>query len=268
MPILGLGLGLHRAFMGSGLDSDVLAFAAESGATDLDGLNDLVKYLKAESLYSNFVIYPMKSAQNAGSGSTVYSLGGKTTNGMTLVNSPTWGADSVSFDGINQHGSIADFIGSETLSVFLCADITDSAIDADWVNQYGAAGDNRSWRMFQEGGVVGDPLALIRSSDGTSSNLEFYAGTKLGLGVSTTFVASWINGAGRNLWSNKTEISLSYLSGTPQTSRSNEAVDIKLAALGAGHDNPTEMDAAALAFIGTALTTLQRETITDFINAL
>src|SRR6056297_2999065 len=70
------------------IEPEVQAFAAESGATDLTGLNTLTRYLKQEGLYDNFVIYPMKSAQNAGSGATVYGLGGLNTNDMTLVNSP------------------------------------------------------------------------------------------------------------------------------------------------------------------------------------
>jgi len=105
----------HRV---AGLDSDVQAFETESGATDLTGLNNLVVYLKGEGLYSNFVIYPMKSAQNAGSGSTVYSLGGITTNDMTLVNSPTWGASGLAFNGTTQAGRVSDYTGGGSFTLF------------------------------------------------------------------------------------------------------------------------------------------------------
>jgi len=89
----------HRV---AAIDSDVQAFATESGATDLTGLNNLVVYLKGEGLYSSFVIYPMKSAQNAGSGSTVYSLGGLTTVDLTIVAGAPWTSTGIDLNGTNQ----------------------------------------------------------------------------------------------------------------------------------------------------------------------
>jgi hypothetical protein len=81
---------------------EIAAFAAESGATDLTGLTNLVVYLKQENLYDNFVIYPMKSAQNAGSGSTVYSLGGLTTVDLTIVAGAPWTSAGIDLNGTNQ----------------------------------------------------------------------------------------------------------------------------------------------------------------------
>jgi hypothetical protein len=89
----------HRV---AAIDSDVQAFATESGATDLTGLNNLAVYLKGEGLYSNFVIYPMKSAQNAGSGSTVYGLGGLTTVDLTIVASAPWTSAGIDCNGTTQ----------------------------------------------------------------------------------------------------------------------------------------------------------------------
>ena len=89
----------HRV---AAIDSDVQAFATESGATDLTGLNNLVVYLKGEGLYSSCVIYPMKSAQNAGSGSTVYSLGGLTTVDLTIVAGAPWTSAGIDLNGTNQ----------------------------------------------------------------------------------------------------------------------------------------------------------------------
>ena len=82
--------------------AEIAAFAAESGATDLTGLTNLVVYLKQENLYDNFVIYPMKSAQNAGSGSTVYSLGGLTTVDLTIVAGAPWTSAGIDLNGTNQ----------------------------------------------------------------------------------------------------------------------------------------------------------------------
>ena len=133
MPTIGLGLGLTKGVRPL-LDADVKAFKEESGATSVGGLNNLVRYLKSESLYDNFVIYPMKSAQNAGSGSTVYGLGGLTSNNMTLVNSPTWGSGGVTFaSASSQYGNIGTVGGGggvEMIARVAYANATPAAAEA------------------------------------------------------------------------------------------------------------------------------------------
>lgn len=92
---------LWRAW-GGGIDPDAQAFIDASGATDIQGINDFVKGVKALGLWSSMVCWPLRSSQNAGTGSTAYSLGGLGTYNGTLVNGPTWGADGVSFGGNTQ----------------------------------------------------------------------------------------------------------------------------------------------------------------------
>jgi hypothetical protein len=58
---------------------------------------DFVKGVKALGLWNNFVCWPLRSSQNAGTGTTAFSLGGLGTFNGTLVNGPTWGANGVSF---------------------------------------------------------------------------------------------------------------------------------------------------------------------------
>jgi len=78
-------------------DPDAVAFAATSGATDIDAISDFVKGVKRLGLWSNMVCWPLRSTQNAGTGTTAYSLGGLGTFNGTLVNGPTWGSDGVAF---------------------------------------------------------------------------------------------------------------------------------------------------------------------------
>jgi hypothetical protein len=87
---------LWRAW-GGGIDPDAQAFIDASGATDIQGINDFVKGVKALGLWSSMVCWPLRSTQNAGTGSTAYSLGGLGTYNGTLVNGPTWGADGIAF---------------------------------------------------------------------------------------------------------------------------------------------------------------------------
>jgi prepilin-type processing-associated H-X9-DG protein len=93
------------------IDADATAFVAASGATDFDAINRFVIGMKTLGLYSSMVCWPLRSTQNAGTGSTAYSLGGLGTYNGTLVNGPTWGADGVNFDGTStyiQNASLSD----------------------------------------------------------------------------------------------------------------------------------------------------------------
>ena len=88
-----------------GLDRDTIAFAQRvrvgSGTTILPNnliqLNKFVVGIKRMGIWNQMVCWPMRSTQNAGRGSTVYSLGGLGTFNGTMVNGPTWGTDGVTF---------------------------------------------------------------------------------------------------------------------------------------------------------------------------
>lgn len=270
MATLGLGLSLSN-YSPSIIDRDVQAFASESGATDLGALNDLVKYLKAESLYDNFVIYPMKSAQNAGSGSTVYSLGGLTTNDMGLANLPSWDTTGITFDGVNQAGSISDFLGSETITAFARASVPTPSYTSETLFAHADTNSLRSWfSSFSSTG--GNGFAVARSSDGSvnSSMFDVYKDNSAHDTSDLTYVSQWIAGGSRATWRDKTSKSLSLAFGTPQTSRLNVAVDVTFAALlsTGSLSSFLSCEAAAFAVANTSITTAQREAITDFINAL
>jgi hypothetical protein len=100
--MLGLGLGIKKQnsiFAPSGYDPDALAFAALSGATDIASLSSFCVAVKALGLWSNLMCWPARSAQNAGTGVTLYALGGAVTvnSPMTLINGPTWSANGLIF---------------------------------------------------------------------------------------------------------------------------------------------------------------------------
>lgn len=86
----------------SGFDADAAAYFERAGVTDATAKNQInafVKGVKDLSLYNSMVCYPLRSSQNKGSGSIVYSLGGFGTYNGTLVGSPTWGTNGIAFDG-------------------------------------------------------------------------------------------------------------------------------------------------------------------------
>jgi len=98
---LGLGLRLGSGTF-AGFDADAAAYFDRAGVTDATAksqINAFVKGVKALGLYNSMVCWPLRSAQNAGTGLTAYSLGGLGTYDGTLVNSPTRGADGINLVG-------------------------------------------------------------------------------------------------------------------------------------------------------------------------
>jgi len=88
-----------------GLDADTIAFAnrvrAGSGKIILNEhlkqINRFIIGVKKLGLWSSMVCWPMRSIHNAGTGSTVYSLGGLGVYNGTMINAPTWEQNGVFF---------------------------------------------------------------------------------------------------------------------------------------------------------------------------
>jgi hypothetical protein len=209
----------------------------------------------------------MKSAQNAGSGSTVYGLGGLTSNNMTLVNSPTWGSDGVTFNAASsQYGTISDFLGGGTVNLFWTGTNTSATggLDLPCFGQYDYGASQRSVAIAK--GSTGT-LRVARSEDGTAA--EIYQSGAFPP-VSSTVSAEWVSGGGRAAFINKDAQSLSLIVGSAQTERLNTSVNVTVMAyLNNGTGEYFSSGTVIIAgVIETALTTAQREAITDLINAL
>jgi hypothetical protein len=83
-----------------GLDADAVAYFERAGVTDATAKSQISAFVvgvKALGLYNNMVSWPLRSAQNKGSGSIGYSLGGLQTANATLVNGSTWTANGTPF---------------------------------------------------------------------------------------------------------------------------------------------------------------------------
>jgi hypothetical protein len=93
----------------SGFDADAAAYFERAGVTDATAkgqINAFVKGVKDLGLYNEMVCWLLRSSQNAGTGTTAYSLGGLITTNGTLTNGPTWGTNGVTFDGTNDYITI------------------------------------------------------------------------------------------------------------------------------------------------------------------
>jgi hypothetical protein len=259
---------------------ETFAFAAASGATDLQPLDNLFRYVIGAGLWSNFRIYPQKSAQNAGSGSTVYGAGGLTANNGTLIGSPTWGAGGITFNTSTQLMRISDFLGTSTLTVWVRRNGA-LANGGAAIAQWDAGTNDRSIQFFESTAAAGgtNSQAMLRSADGTNNNavpgLESFR-----TGVNETWpttdatqVVQWVDGGARFLWVNNTSTAITTATGsaTAQNQRFNTSVDVTQNA-NLNNNSPGSFlggEFTALAFLeGPEPTTTQRETITNLINAL
>ncbi len=94
-------------------DSDASSYFTTAGVTEVAAKQQISRFvtgIKDLGLWSSMVCWPLRSSQNAGTGTTAYSLGGLGTYNGTLTNGPTWGTDGVDLDGINDF--IATSIGN------------------------------------------------------------------------------------------------------------------------------------------------------------
>jgi hypothetical protein len=84
-------------FARRGIDPDAADFCSRSGASDRAALSAFVRGVKDLGLWESMVCWPLRSAQNAGTGTTAYSLGGLTSSNGSFENSPTWTPSGVEF---------------------------------------------------------------------------------------------------------------------------------------------------------------------------
>lgn len=255
------------------LDREIQRFRHLTGARDISIHNEMARYARARGVINNLVVYPMIARQNAGTGATVYPWGGLTRNQMTLFNGPGWTSDGLTFAAASsQYGSIPDFLGSETITVFVRTAVnpTVGSGRTDVICQADFGLNRRSWRQTVNHSVSPSGLELQRSSDGqTGATVEVYGGGNFP-SAENTYVSQWVSGGGRGLWLNKTPESLTLTAGFAQTARYDSASAITLSA-SLNNGSPTNFStqtARALAFLTVNTDNTIRETLTDMINAL
>jgi hypothetical protein len=162
-----------------GYDADATAFAAASGATDVSGLSAFVKGVKELGLWSDMACWPLRSSQNAGTGTTAYSLGGLGTFNGTLTNGPSWTADGITFDGSNDY-------------IITPLEANDYASGLSELVVFNAPAGTASFSMFfgDEGdGAVGQHATMIRR-DSSSNQVQMqtnFSGGLASVGQSITF---------------------------------------------------------------------------------
>ena len=99
-------------------DADASTYFTTAGVTNTAGRQQISRFvtgIKDLGLWSNMVCWPLRSSQNAGTGTTAYSLGGLGTYNGTIVNNPTWGVDGITFtSGSSQTINVPNITISQT----------------------------------------------------------------------------------------------------------------------------------------------------------
>ncbi len=149
-------------FINSVFDSDARAYCQASGATDRAVVNYFVRGIKRLGLWSSMVCWPLRSTQNAGTGSTAYSLGGLGTYNGTLVNGPTWGTDGIAFVRTStQHiTTTLALSGTQNCTFFAANSTTDDG---------GGAGGIISLMGTRNAGAITTTVCVASADNGANS---------------------------------------------------------------------------------------------------
>lgn len=138
-------------------DADASAYFTTAGVTNTAGRQQISRFvtgIKDLGLYNNMVCWPLRSSQNAGTGTTAYSLGGLGTFNGTLVNSPTWGADGIVFSSASSQRITTSYRQPAgqlwTFSDILASSIASNISVITKDNQT----TNRDWAVFYSTGTV------------------------------------------------------------------------------------------------------------------
>ena len=252
------------------LDPATLAFQSATGASDLAGVDAVVRYLKAESLFNSAMFLPLKSAQNYGTGALAHVIGGLTSGDFTINNGAPWAGDGVALNGSNQFLAKADFLGDGDFVVLIgysSATESDAVHNTLFSQWEGTTNDRSIWlRMDDE-----SPISAFRDSSG-AGNSENYGITTGGFISGANVAYRAIDGGGRDIWINGAKQTLSLIgSSTDQTSRHNSSASVAIGAINA--DSGASRLAAAtikhcLVIDGSSVSDSNIETLTSLTDAL
>ena len=96
-------------------------FNRELASSDIADLDNFIKGTKQLGIWQSMICWPLRSQHNLGSGSTVLSLGGLGNITGTLVNSPSWGSNGLTFSATNQMNASVRTVDQNVTLLFAAA---------------------------------------------------------------------------------------------------------------------------------------------------
>ena len=223
-------------------DADASTYFTTAGVTSVAGRQQISRFvtgIKDLGLWSSMVCWPLRSSQNAGTGTIAYSLGGLENPNASLVNSPTWGTDGITTNGTSSYViSTLTNIPAFSYSVFnVCKYV--GAVNgilgavANSSQSFGAAGMHNFFTFagtqnnFYNSTPAQAALTLTNSigTSGMSANLACYTSTgALAYNGSQTLTNTFTKGGSAP---NRVIVGARLASGTPEVfAQSQHAVKI------------------------------------------
>jgi len=166
---LGLGLRLGSGTF-AGFDADAVAYFDRAGVTDATAksqINGFVMGMKDLGLYNNMVSWPLRSAQNAGTGATAYSLGGLGIFDGTKTADISWQSNGLLANTASQNVSFSnplDLSAINSASLFAVLDATSNTGSGWFSNLFSIRTDGVN--------PNNKGLKFLLYSDVASNNLE------------------------------------------------------------------------------------------------
>ena len=184
-------------------DLAAVAYIGNNNITDVsqqNAINEFVVGLKALSLYSTSVFWPLRSSQSIATGTTAYSIGGLGTYNGTISTTPPWGSDGISFSGGGTlvNNSLATAIRSANAysTILVCSNASTGTINFGVLKGGGSnqTGDNytafaRQYNFFAQSQIYltgGSGDRGFGSLSFTASGFQFFGSSRTGLTAPST----------------------------------------------------------------------------------
>jgi hypothetical protein len=188
-------------------DTDASAYFTTAGVTNTAGRQQISRFvtgIKDLGLWSNMVCWPLRSSQNAGTGTTAYSLGGLGTFNGTISTTPSWNSDGISFSGTGTmlNNSVATSVRSANAysSILICSNASTGTVNFGVLKGGGSnqTGDNyiafsRQFNFLAQSQIYltgGDSTRGFGSLSFSSSGFQFFGSTRNGLTAPATNTGS------------------------------------------------------------------------------
>lgn len=193
------------------------AYGRELAPADVADIDNFVKGLKQLNLWQNSICFLMRSQHNLGTGNTILSLGGEQNVNGTLVNSPTWGQNGITFSGTNY---ITAFLRKQIQT----SEISIASVANSVSPQSGFTNGFNYQLSVSTNSYSVNGFSVV--SPGSSGNTWIIEGGQRGIGVNTSAINSQTSRfAGGRLSGGSTQ---NYLNGTVTTNttvRNNQIFD-------------------------------------------
>jgi len=176
-------------------DRDAISYFSRAGVTNATAkaqINAFVKGVKALGLWSNLVCWPLRSAQNKGSGTTAYSLGGYSINNGTLSSAGLWGTDGLALVNSSTFINTGLTLGAYPDSLFVVTRLnTSPGLNTDYIFTAGINSNGRQFAAALSGLITSDNLYAARDTWLTFANDSgMFPANASTLGAGTRYV-SW-----------------------------------------------------------------------------